>query len=177
MNIRKWVLYCDKVNLVRYLSFFTIFSIFWYQQISESDVNYIANAQKSEYLPCCKVCSFKDPPPSMREAIDADSLITVPEFFEDACIGNPRPLPPIGPPLRDPRGRPRLLAPRTECRIRALAPMPRAKWCPSRATLDGGSPNWWRLRDLPPETTVGPSTSTTSPSLLVSSCKKNHQKH
>lgn len=79
----------------------------------------------SKYLPCCNVCSFEDPPPSIG---DSDSVATALELFDDGCIRSiPLPLPPIGPPLREPRGRPRLLAPRTDCRIRALAPTPKVK--------------------------------------------------
>lgn len=134
---------------------------------------------KDGYLPCCNACSFDDPPLSIGDMVD--SLAVTLEPFDDGCIKSiPLPLPPIGPPLREPRGLPRLLAPRTDCRIRALAPTPKAKWCPSRATLVEDSPNWWKLlRECPwgwspPETVTGPSTSTTSPSLLVSSYKKDH---
>lgn len=83
--------------------------------------------KKYKYLQCRNI-SFEHPPPSIGDIVDDDGSLAMFETFDDGCIkSSPLPLPPIEPPLREPRGRPRLLAPRTDCRIRAFVPTPKAK--------------------------------------------------
>ena len=130
----------------------------------------VEEKQQMEYSPYCGFRSLGAVEECEGED-EGDRWPVETEFLIDGGWSRsiPLPLPPMGPPLRDPRGLPRLLVPLTLGRIRTPVPEPKFKWWPNRATF-GGSPNWEGKREfLKSVADTGPSTSTTRPSLLVSS--------